>query len=750
MGWLKNLFSKQDTPPEPSARVAPQSLAWEPRREAFVELRKMEEKSTATPGMATQQKIAGIKRIKSRVLSYAQSRYRGIVVEDVESFVRQATYKKVALMYKEGFDFAGKDPQALTYVETRLAQIAHASNISTGELLRNIGSSLIRMSNSFLVKKRDESASGGGTRKTPEGKTLKPVAGYFPVPAETMRVKLDKSGSVAGWRQEMPDGQYKRRKDGFIFGTPDLIPVLDDIRALRNIEETIELLLHKHLFPLFQYIVGTEDHPAGVTEDGQDEIEVAKREIEYMPAEGGIVTPERHKIEAIGAEGRALRGEGYLTHFKRRVIAGLGVSIIDLGEADSANRATARTLSRQLIDTVKDIQDALEEQFYREVVSELLLESTFDFDVLAANHAVGLQFREIDIENRIEQEKHSAEMFEANGLTYPEFRIALGKEPIEIPEDPNDQDPKKYPGWHQTHWKLFGEPENIIRAIDEAWTLQAKAAAQARSTSLTQGDLATSQKEQEEKERRAAEEDRKTKVAVAKAKPKPTSTTKNSIEDAIRSFAGYKELEREIVQYISVILEEEGDQFDPHTVMQNVQTQLLFWANGYSDDLSSVAMSGFVSKFNQKSGGRASQAFTRVAVAREDIHDRCIHYSNKLATDLTTGISKALVEHLSSDDPTSKTAASLLVASLRSVFAAHQYRLRFLEHTEVKKAKSYGMLLGMQHVGINRVKYLADDDACERCLAAADAIYHPDEIDLESIVPVHPGCHCQILPIEEE
>jgi ribosomal protein L37AE/L43A len=233
----------------------------------------------------------------------------------------------------------------------RLGQIAVASSIPTRELFRSIGSSLIRKSNAFIIKARKLEASGGRMRIPPGKKVpIQPVAGYFSAAAETMSYEMKKN-RVTRWRQKMPNGDYKEwnprdiihvhfdKKDGFVFGTPITVPVMDDIRALRKIEENIELLIYQHLFPIFQYIVGTEGSPAGLTETGEKEVDVVRREIQFMPSEGGIVTPFRHEIRAIGAEAKALRADGYLEHFKKRVFAGLGVSAVDMGEGETANRA---------------------------------------------------------------------------------------------------------------------------------------------------------------------------------------------------------------------------------------------------------------------------------------------------------------------------------------------------------------------------------------------------------------------------
>lgn len=273
--------------------------------------------------------------------------------EDVDSFIAQAFLKKIGLMFKEGYELVGANPRTINYVKLRLAQISRATGIPTDELFRSIGAGLIKKSNAFLIKARNEDASGGKIRTLPgTDKEIKPVAGYFLAPAESMRVRTDEHGKILEWKQEMPDGYYKifkpqdvchfsfNKKEGFTFGTPVTVPVMDDIRALRKIEENIELLIYQHIFPLFHYKIGSDLMPAGVDELGRDEIDVAQNEIRFMPTEGGIVTSHRHEIQMIGAESKALRAETYLDHFKKRVFAGLAVSAVDMGEGECYSEDT--------------------------------------------------------------------------------------------------------------------------------------------------------------------------------------------------------------------------------------------------------------------------------------------------------------------------------------------------------------------------------------------------------------------------
>src|SRR5690606_8563167 len=111
--------------------------------------------------------------------------------EDTDGYVRQAFDKKVALMFKEGWDLLGKDPKTIKYVKARLAQISKATNKPTNQLFRDIGSGIVRKSNAFVIKVRDVKASGGSIRREPgKSESIKPVAGYFIAPAETMEFRL--------------------------------------------------------------------------------------------------------------------------------------------------------------------------------------------------------------------------------------------------------------------------------------------------------------------------------------------------------------------------------------------------------------------------------------------------------------------------------------------------------------------------------------------------------------------------------
>ena len=259
---------------------------------------------------------------------------------DTDSFLRRAMEKYVELIWKSGFKFRGKNTKAVNYIRKRFEQIGMVTSTPTEELFRQMTYQLVTYANVYISKVRDQEASGGRYRRTFTGQVLAPVAGYFTEDSVSIKLAVKKNGEPIGYKQEIPGTyphkvwrpwnmihMYYSKKPGLRVGTPMVWPVLDDIRALRKIEQNVELLIFQHTIPLIQYKIGTETRP------GEDhEVLATKAEVEKMPPNGCIVTPERHEIEVIGAEKAALDVKGYLEYFKNRVLAGLGMSAVGMGE----------------------------------------------------------------------------------------------------------------------------------------------------------------------------------------------------------------------------------------------------------------------------------------------------------------------------------------------------------------------------------------------------------------------------------
>ena len=429
-----------------------------------------------TDASANMVPTASIKKARNRGFSYTE-RHRGQwfkpeyhldeiqIAQDTDGYLFRSHAKKLNRFLTAGWEIVGKNPETVAYMKARIAEQEQATQRPFNLLIEDIASDLLRFSNCMLVKVRSTQSSSGKRRENINGRMLDPVAGYFVLPFETLHFKTKNNGEIKKVRQRTPTGEekefapddlihfYMHRKPGFAMGTPEAIPVLDDIALLRRIEENVEELIESNLFPLFHYSIGSDDFPERYGPDGRKETDIIKETIEYMPAGGIYISDHRHKITAIGSEGRSLRIEGYLTYFKNRVFAGLGISGVDMGEGDTANRATAQTLSKGAVLDIEALQNRMKTFIEFFMFDELLREGPFNIASLTQEDKVEIKFGIIDKEQRTKLENQVIQLWTNQLVDETEARKLLGFSPIA--DEQRDG----------TYFKLYQEPLALVKAL---------------------------------------------------------------------------------------------------------------------------------------------------------------------------------------------------------------------------------------------------------------------------------------------
>lgn len=362
---------------------------------------------------------------------------------DTEAFLKQAINRKISLMFRNGFEISSDQARVKDYVERRLATMEYVTGRTTNNLFRSILFNLSLSSNCFVYKIRDDKASTGIKGEANNNKV--PIAGYSIIPSHTIFPWFEQ-GKITRWRRFYDMGKpyddiaiediihFKWDvKPGHVYGTPRTVAVRDDIFALRRLEENIELLFINHLFPLYHVAVGTEDAPAEYN-DGQSEVELIKFQVENMPKEGVFVTDERVKIDTAGAQGESLDFEVLLTHLKNRVFSGMGMSPLDMGEGDTANRATADNISQVLKDSIKNDLDEFSGMVRMGIFKELFQEASISLSVQGACQKTNLEWHEIDTDGRIKEETHAYNLYNSNLIGQGEARKKLKMKPLEDKE----------------------------------------------------------------------------------------------------------------------------------------------------------------------------------------------------------------------------------------------------------------------------------------------------------------------------
>ena len=354
---------------------------------------------------------------------------------NADSYIRQGIDKYVDQIFKEGYNFYGKNAQTVEYIKTRLSFIAEATKTPTTQLFTDIAEDVVKYANCFVAKVR-----AADVNVLPPGVTItgvggaQPVAGYFCVNATTMKLKRDKVGTISGYQQEVDSTKvkfkpedivhfYYKREKGNAFGTPFLWPVLDDVRALRQAEENVLRMMYRNINPFHHVKVGTETDPGSPTE-----VTEVQDTINNMDLQGGLVTTNRIEVKPIASD-KVIDAQPYLSYLERRVFSGMGVPAIMFGRGDTANRSTGDNMTSEMSDRIKAIQRTVECTFNDFVIKELLLEGGYD-PVLNPDDAVLFKFKENQMDSMIKLETHAIFKFEHNAITEDEMRGLLNMDPI--------------------------------------------------------------------------------------------------------------------------------------------------------------------------------------------------------------------------------------------------------------------------------------------------------------------------------
>lgn len=363
---------------------------------------------------------------------------------DTEAFVAQAFQKKHTMIFKEGYQLMCKNQANLRYIKRRLSEIEYVTNFRFTKFLKEIAFNLLAFHNCFILKVRKKNASSGNPRKWKGlGREISPVAGYFVLPPESVEIKCDKYGTVEAYRQNMRGYLLEfdpkdvvhlsfNKRTGFTVACPPLEAVKDDILALRKIEESVESLIYKVLFPIIHVKVGTEKAPARVLQDGVSEVAIATQLLQTLDDMGGVATSERVEIAAIGAESQALRVESYLKYFKQRVYSGLGMSGVDFGDVEGSGQAAGDVVTAALKCAIAAYQDEIEDMMTKDIFDELLLESgkyEHAFEI-SEEDRVFLKFNEVDVDNKIKKESHTINKVASDIMTTDEARSELRHGPL--------------------------------------------------------------------------------------------------------------------------------------------------------------------------------------------------------------------------------------------------------------------------------------------------------------------------------
>jgi len=402
-----------------------------------------------------------------------------------EGFLKYTVDSYIDSAMRNGYHIHSKNDVVIKYLSKRFKEFEIMSGISNAELYRAMFFSLLLYGNVFLAKYRAEDQSSGKTHETFTGKEVKPIAAIYPEDPRRIIVTREnkskaflyvrmpffnralRSGNIfnmgnkfyendfpagsstysqmvslrRGYSSDLEEKEVRIKENDMIhiryhasigekWAMPPFYPALQDIEALRLIEENVELLIYQYGHPIYHAMIG-DDKRKGT----QEEINALTAKMQKMESNGFLVTDQRTLIKVLGAEGSAIKGEAYLNYFKQRVFTQLWLSNVMTGDGSVA-RASADIIDKIKQDKTIELQSIIANEIQKLLI-EMLQEAGAPLDwILDEENIPSIRFYEVDLDQKIKLENHVMNQFTQGVVTRTECRRELGLDAI--PEGDED------------------------------------------------------------------------------------------------------------------------------------------------------------------------------------------------------------------------------------------------------------------------------------------------------------------------
>lgn len=342
----------------------------------------------------------------------------------LDGYLRRSVNVFTEQILKNGYEFTSQNIKIHDHIDRRIKEISNLTNITFYETLSQIARQLVTYANAYVIKVRSEAKANTSRTYRLYGRELMPIVGLFIAEATSMQVGLNDRNQIVNYKQVINGNEIiwdardvihltYNKIPGTICGLSNIIAVLDDVRALRKLEEEVEILGFQYSIPLYLYKVGNKDIPPA-----PGEIDQVRTTVNNMPSYGMLVVPGHHTIEVPTNNNSPLDIMAYITHFKQRVFSGLGVSPVAFGESDTSNRNTSQMLDLSMQAITVSYQRIIKHKLEMELIRELMLDGGF----ANIKDEMLFNFPEIDLENQIKKETHIIAKWQNNLITRAEAR----------------------------------------------------------------------------------------------------------------------------------------------------------------------------------------------------------------------------------------------------------------------------------------------------------------------------------------
>ena len=608
-----------------------------------------------------------------------------------DSYIKLAVTKYSQLILKAGYHIVSDNDDAAEYIQGRFNLMSFMTGTPIDIIFQEIASDLVSYSNAFLIKSRVDMTNIGGLQAKGVY-SQKPVGGYFRADPTTMQIKVDSTGTIKNYQQQVGNTKksykpedvvhfYIDKEGGKLFGTPRLEAALEDVKMLRKIEGNVLKLIYRYSAPLMQMKIGIPEPGLMAT---TKEINEARTEIEKLANDGIFITNERTEFNAIGAEGEALDASKYLAYFESRVFSALSLSSAMAGRGGA--KQDADSMEEQVHDAVNYFQKAIKTFIENGMITELLLEGGYN-PLANMQDMVRFQFEEINLETKVKMQTHAMNMFQGNAIPFDEMRTQLGLRSDNVDEK-------------RLYDNMIKQP-NALEKIAAQNGNSSSVSASSEKTNGTAKNIISPLNQHGE--------------TSAKIKEN-LNLTEASTEENIKLYKKqYPDVYKKYISLRNEVCEDKTKAFIALPLARDAMFKDL------KDHVLSEALKGYSQAIRETGRSPSFEPTTISAV----LNDRIGRHLTKLFKDIQDKLKKTETKE-----------------DRERIFDVSEYRLRFLADHVTSKAYWFSYVKTASALGIDRVRVnfsKGSEDAKEH-----DRYVNTKNFSLDDIPAFHPYCRCSM------
>ena len=339
-----------------------------------------------------------------------------------DGYIARSSKNFLQKSLKTGFYFEGFDDVFAIKIQGKLINLILRSGYSVRGFFRECLKNYIDFSNVYIYKTYKTTK---GNQEVLDQILIMPSVGWTAnkmIGTKVIEWLYDNGSTVTKYSHEEIIHLTFNKESHEIFGTPFMLPTLEDVQLLRELESRAVEDYFDSTIKKTVVKVGSKDMPATEKQLKDTEIKMSQAQTSNDIVISGI-------CEVDILQPSYVNPDVVLKASKERVMSGLQSSSTQMGITGSAGRQDADTQNSNTSVTVEDFQENLEDAINPTLIRELIIEETG----LELTEQTIVEFKFLQtFDEQERKEKHYTHLFVQGVIDLDETRNSIGRNPKTI------------------------------------------------------------------------------------------------------------------------------------------------------------------------------------------------------------------------------------------------------------------------------------------------------------------------------